>query len=209
MKGILLMSSGIDSPVAGYMMLRKGVELVVVHFDNQPLVDGKPVEMAKKLVKNLSEIAGKPIKMYIVPHGNTQKELALKANRRYTCVLCKRMMLRIAEMVAKKENADFLITGDSLGQVASQTLPNMAAVQEAVSIQVLRPVLCRDKVETMAIARSIGTYELSIQAKSCCGALPSNPATKSGIEKVKEEEGKLNIADIAAKAMNSAEVLEI
>ncbi len=207
MKGILLLSSGIDSPVAGYLMLRKGVDLIAVHMDNQPLVNALPKEKTIKLAKKLAELSGKKIKLYIVPHGKSQIEMIKKTERRYQCVLCRRMMLRIAEKIAEKENADFIVTGENLGQVASQTLQNIAAEETAVHTMILRPLLCNDKVETIKIAREIGTYDISIEAGMCCAAVPKNPATKARREAVEREEEKINIQEMAEKAMGSAEVL--
>ncbi|MDI6738018.1 MAG: hypothetical protein QME12_05910 [Nanoarchaeota archaeon] len=143
------------------------------------------------MAEKLSSISGKPVKMYIVNHGNNQQEIMKKTTSRYRCVLCKRLMFRIAEKIAVNEKADFIITGDNLGQVASQTLQNMAVIESVIKILVLRPVLCNDKVETIKIAKEIGTYDISIQASSCCGALPDNPVTKAKRDNVEREEGKL------------------
>lgn len=209
MKGVLLLSSGIDSPVAGYLMLRKGVEIVAVHFDNQPLVNSLPREKAMKLAKKLAEISGKRIRLYIVNHGKNQAQLIRNTERKYQCVLCRRLMFRAAEKIAKKEKADFLVTGENLAQVASQTLQNIAVEESAVKTMILRPLLCNDKVETIKIAKEIGTYETSIEAGMCCSAVPRNPATKARKEAVEREEAKLNMDEMAEKAVNEAEVVGI
>jgi thiamine biosynthesis protein ThiI len=209
MKGILLLSSGIDSPVAGYLMIKKGVEIVALHFDNSPMIDSRAMESSKKLAKKLGEIAGKKIKMYIVNHGRNQIMISKNIDCKYQCILCKRMMFRIAEKIALKEKADFIITGDSLGQVASQTLQNMAVIENIVNIPVLRPVLCNDKQETIDIAKQIGTFDISIQVSSCCAAVPPNPATKSKSCIIESQEANLNIEEMAEKALENAEVLEI
>jgi len=207
MKGILLISSGIDSPVAGYLMLKKGVEIIAVHMDNQPLVNALPREKTIKLVSKLAELSGRRIKLYIVNHGRNQVEMIRNTERKYQCVLCRRMMFRIAEKIAEKENADFLVTGENLGQVASQTLQNLATEEDAVSMPILRPLLCYDKQEIINIAKEIGTYGISIEAGMCCAAVPPNPATKSKIYIIRQEEEKLNMAEMAEKALESAEVL--
>lgn len=209
MKGLLLLSSGIDSPVAGYLMLKKGVGLIAVHFDNQPLVNSLPKEKAIKLAKKLAEISGRRIKLYIVNHGRNQVQLIKNTERKYQCVLCRRLMFRAAALIAEKENCDFLVTGENLAQVASQTLQNMAVEESAVDIPILRPLLCNDKVETIKVAREIGTYDLSIEAGMCCSAVPKNPATKAKQYNVEREEAKLNMDEMAEKAVESAEVVEV
>lgn len=209
MKGILLISSGIDSPVAGYLMLKKGVEIIALHFDNAPMVDSRPKETAIKMAKRLAEITKSKIKMYIANHGKNQIEISKNINRRYQCILCKRLMFKTAEKIALKEKADFIITGDNLGQVASQTLQNMAVVESVVNIPVIRPVLCNDKVDTIKIAKEIGTYETSIQVSSCCTAVPDNPATRARLSDIEKQEANLNMEEMADNAIKDAEVLEI
>ncbi|MBU2638194.1 MAG: hypothetical protein KJ955_04425 [Nanoarchaeota archaeon] len=209
MKGILLLSSGIDSPVAGYLMLKKGVDLIAVHMDNQPLVNEMPKEKTIKLAKKLAVLSGKRIKLYIVNHGRNQVQMIRNTERKYQCVICRRMMFRVAEKIAEKEKADFLVTGENLAQVASQTLQNMAVEESVVKLPILRPLLCNDKVETIKIAREIGTYDLSIEAGMCCSAVPKSPATKARLNAVEREEEKLNIDEMAEKAVSEAEVLEI
>lgn len=209
MKGILLLSSGIDSPVVGYLMLKKGVEIIALHFDNSPMVDSRAKETAIKMARRIAEITGSRIKMYIVNHGRNQIEISKNINRRYQCILCKRLMFRTAEKIALKEKADFIITGDNLGQVASQTLQNMAVIESVIKIPVIRPVLCNDKVDTIKIAREIGTYETSIQVSSCCTAVPMNPATKARLSEIEKQEANLNIEEMADNALEQAEVLGI
>lgn len=208
MKGLLLISGGIDSPVAGYLMLKKNIELVAIHFDNQPFTDDKHVIKAKELVKKLSSISGKKIKMYLINHGLNQKEFITNCNRRYGCVLCRRMMFRIAEKIALKENCDFLVTGENLSQVASQTLDNLVTTDSAVEISILRPLLCNDKEETIKISKEIGLFETSILPGICCNAVPQNPATTSTVELLEEEESKLNISEMVANAVKAASFAE-
>ncbi|MFH1636828.1 MAG: hypothetical protein ABIB71_00205 [Candidatus Woesearchaeota archaeon] len=208
-KGLLLLSAGIDSPVAGYLMLKKKVELVCLHFDNQPLVNASAVEKVKRLIKKLKEYSEKPIKLYIVNHGRNQVEIIRNTDRRYQCVLCRRLMLKTAENIAEKEKCSFLITGENLGQVASQTIKNLTNSDKGVKITILRPLLCNDKEETVRLAKEIGTYGISTEAGMCCTAVPPNPITKSRIERIEKEEGKLNIAKMIEKSLSEAEVLEI
>ena len=185
MKGLLLLSAGIDSPVAGYLMQKKA-EVIAIHFDNQPLINKLTLEKVKKLVKKLNIK-----KLIIIPHGKNQIEIIKNCERKYQCVLCRRIMFKIAEKIAKQENCDFLITGENLGQVASQTLENMYVTEQAIQMKILRPILCNDKQETINIAKKIGTYDISIEAGMCCTAVPKNPVTKAHLNKVLEQEKKI------------------
>lgn len=204
MKGVVLLSGGIDSPVAAKLMIDQNVNLTAVHFDNQQYTDE---ETKKKAILLCKKIGIK--KLYIVKHGAAQKEFMEKCNRRYQCIFCKRMMLRIAENIAEKEKADFLITGENLGQVASQTLDNMILTDSAVKIKILRPLLCFDKNEIINIAKKIGTYDISILKSIGCLAVPKNPITKGKIKIIETEEKKLNIAKLIENSLKSAEIIEI
>jgi len=185
-KGILLLSSGIDSPVAGYLA-REKIELIGLHLDHVPLRSSK-----KAKIKQLCDRV-KIKKCYIVPFGTLQIELMKKCEDRYRCVICRRFMLRIAEKIAEKEKADYLITGENLSQVASQTLTNLKNEDTAIKTIILRPLLCYDKQEIINLAKTIGTFEISIQQNSCCGAVPKFPITKSNKRILEREEEKLNI----------------
>jgi thiamine biosynthesis protein ThiI len=200
MKGLLLLSSGIDSPVAGYLMAEKGVEVVAFHFvfHNNDIENRKVTDLAKKInVKQLffAELG---------PAHNAYRE---KCNPRFTCIYCKRMMLRIAERFAEKENCDFLITGENMGQVASQTLDNMAVIQGAVKMKVLQPLLGFDKNDTIRIARKIDTFEKSIEKSPGCQYLPPHPATTSRLEKVEHEEGKIDINALVDESLKSVKAI--
>ena len=197
MKGLLLLSSGIDSPVAGKMLAEKGVEVTALHFDfgSNEKENSKVVSLARKIgVKRLlfAELRA--------PHIAYREN----CNPRFTCVFCKRMMFRIAERIAEKEKYDFLITGENMGQVASQTLDNMAAIQNAVKIKILQPLLGLDKNDIIKIARKFGTYEMSIEKSPGCPFLPQNPATGAKLEKVEAEEAKLDIEDLINNSVESA-----
>lgn len=195
MKAILLLSSGIDSPVAGHL-LKKDLDLIALNFN--PLNNIKE-EKIKKLCEKLK------IKKYIIiPFAKIQSELIEKSESKYRCVLCKRFMLRIAELIAKGEKADYIITGENIGQVASQTLSNMKIITKAVSTTVLRPLLCYDKQEIINLAKKIGTYEISINNTSCCKALPEHPCTSSNLLQIEKEEEKLNINELAEEAIKNA-----
>ena len=198
MKGMLLLSTGIDSPVAGRILADKGIEIVAVHFMNSDSEEKK-----EKVIRLVKKIGVK--RVYFVVFYNIQKEMQDKCDNKYQCVLCKRMMFRLAEKIAEKEGADFIVTGDNLGQVASQTLDNMGVIDSAVKILKVRPLLCNDKNETMKIAREIGTYDISIENEGVCQFLPKNPATKAILKAIKFEEEKLNVKEIMEKAVKEAE----
>jgi thiamine biosynthesis protein ThiI len=206
MKVVSLLSGGIDSPVSTHLLLRKGVEVVAVHYDNQPFTDDKQLNKTKELIRRLEEHSGKMAKKYIVPHGPSQTEIARNTHRRYQCVMCRRMMFRIAERIAQIEGADAIATGESLGQVASQTLPNIRTEEQAVNIPILRPLIGLDKVEIERIAKEIGTYEASIGPGLCCTIVPDKPSTKARLKVVTEEESKIDLEELVEKAIEGAEV---
>lgn len=196
MKGLLLLSSGIDSPVAGKLMIDKGIEVAALHFvfhhdDNE---EKKVFDLAKKInVKHL----------FFAELGHAHDAYRENCNPRFTCIYCKRMMLRIAEKLAEREKCDFLITGENMGQVASQTLDNMAVIQGAVKMIVLQPLLGFDKNDTIKVARKIGTFNKSIEKSPGCPYLPQHPATTSRIEKVEHEEAKLDINELIEESVKS------
>lgn len=188
MKGLLLISGGFDSPVAGYLMQQKGVEINAIHFSYEPFTDNGPEIKARKA----SEILG--FKSFLVINISKDCEkIAKECNHKLYFVLTKRLMLKKAEEIAKKENYDFLITGENLAQVSSQTLSNLRSITDAVKIQVLRPLLTFDKLEIINLAMKIGTYEVSKGPEVCDILGPKHPATKSDLEEIKLEEEKIKI----------------
>jgi len=186
MKGILLLSGGYDSAVAGFLMQKKGLEIIAVHFSYEPLTDNSP----EKKAREISEIL-KFKKLIVINISKECEKIADKCRRDLYFVLSKRLMLRKAAEIAKKENCNFLITGEALGQVGSQTLQNLRAITESSVIPVLRPLLTYDKEKIINIARRIGTYEVSSGPEVCDILGPKHPATRSKIEDVKKEELKL------------------
>ncbi|PIN85990.1 hypothetical protein COV19_07275 [Candidatus Woesearchaeota archaeon CG10_big_fil_rev_8_21_14_0_10_44_13] len=202
-KALALISSGIDSPVAAKLMIDKGVEVVGVHFDNRPFTDARQITKTARICKVIG------IKrLYVVKHGLSMGDIIGKIDRRFTCLMCRRMMFRIAESIAKKEGCDFLITGENMGQVASQTLDNLTVCSKAVKVPILRPILCNDKQETVAIAKEIGTYEISIEPPGCCRLVPQFPATRSNLRLIEDEEKKFDIAETVSKRMEDIEVMD-
>ncbi len=197
MRGIVLLSGGIDSPVAGYLMGKQGLDLVLVHFDNRPFTSDNEVDKAISLMRQLDIALGKESLKLLVPHGKAQAEFAKCCRRNMECVLCRRMMLRVAEKLAKKHEAGFLVTGESLGQVASQTLANINVEERSTSLPVLRPLIGFDKVEIERVAKSIGTYDISIRPGLCCTIAPKKPSTYSKIADAIDEETKVDIEKLA------------
>ncbi len=208
MRGIALISGGIDSPVAAYLMGRQGLELVLVHFDNRPFTSDQEVDKATSLMKRVDEALGRKSKRLLVPHGKTQAELARSCRRSMECVLCRRMMFRVAERLSRRYNADCIVTGESLGQVASQTLANMNVEERATSLPILRPLIGLDKVEIERIGKKIGTYDISILPGLCCTIAPKRPSTYSRIENALEEETKLDIELLADQALSGTVEME-
>jgi tRNA uracil 4-sulfurtransferase len=201
MRGVLLLSGGIDSPVAGYLMLRQGVEVVAVHLDARPHSDEAGLEKARRLAGKLG------FRLHVAPYSRFHEEAALKCKAKIHCILCKRFMYRVAEEVARREGADFIISGESLGQVASQTLDNLRVLNEAVKMPVLRPLIGFDKEDTIRVAREVGTYELS-SMKSCgCPFVPKQPSTKARLEEVINEEGNIDILGLVGAAVSNSGVV--
>ncbi len=204
MKLVSLMSSGIDSPVATYLLAKKADEIILVHGDNRPFTDDREIKNFKTIVKHLKKTLQLPLKLYLLPHGDALNIYKQNCNDRFTCIFCKRMLLRYAEKIAEKEKAHAIITGDSLGQVASQTIENIHVIEQAITLPVLRPLIGLDKNDVVKIAKNIGTYSLSILPSMSCKAIPYKPATKTRLEKILEEENKLNVNEIVEKILRQA-----
>ncbi|MFC1801196.1 7-cyano-7-deazaguanine synthase [Nanoarchaeota archaeon] len=202
MKALLLLSTGIDSPVAGHLMIKKGYEISAIHFEHSG--DKKNLGKVKQLAKKI-----KVKKLFIINNLENQKIIAQNCNRRFQCLICKRLMYRIAEVIAQKEKISYLLTGENIGQVASQTLTNMTVLHQAIKIKILRPLLTFDKTETMKIAREIGTYDLSIQKSASCPFVPRNPATQAKLKIIEQEESKLNLKEIIENNLKQVEIINI
>jgi thiamine biosynthesis protein ThiI len=198
-KTLSLISGGIDSPVASWLMMKRGCAVDFVHF----ATDERGIRKAKEIVGKLRRYSPRPFNLYSVPFRGMQEAIVRKCDRRLTCVLCKRLMYRTAEALAKESGAKALVTGENLAQVASQTLDNLLANSDAVSLPVLRPLLTMDKEETIALAKQIGTYELSIKAARPCHFVPYKPATKARKEAVLREERRIKSLDKLIKTVAS------
>ena len=206
MKALSLISGGIDSPVSSYLMLRKGVELVYVHFHSFPIVSRTSVYKVMQLVKLLSKYRSPSI-LYLIPLGEIQTYLRTRVDPRYLIILYRRFMLRIAEKIAEREKASAIVTGESLGQVSSQTLQNLKVIEEAIRIPILRPLIGLDKEEIVDIAKRIGTYEISIKPQEDCCTLfvPKRQITAARLEDIKRIEKDLPIEELVESALKKVE----
>ena len=189
-----LLSGGIDSPVAAYRMMKRGCSVFFVHFHSYPYLS----KMSQEKVGDIAEILNqyqRSSKLFLIPFGDIQKEIVLQAPAKYRVVLYRRMMVRITEAIAKREKALALVTGESLGQVASQTLENITSIENAATLPVLRPLIGMDKGEIIGQAKDIGTYDISIiPDQDCCQLfIPKNPAVRTTIEEIERVEKALDI----------------
>ena len=200
MHGILLLSGGIDSPVAGYLLGRQAVTLTMVYFEAQP----DETDKVKQIMCRMDDALAMTSRKVIVPHRDSLRELSESCRRNLTCVLCRRLMFRVAGKLAAKYGASFIITGESLGQVASQTLKNIFVEEEAASLPVLRPLIGMDKLEIEKTAKSIGTYDISIASSIACDFAPDKPSTASSLPDVVEEEAKVSLDDIVEREVENA-----
>lgn len=201
-KAIALLSGGIDSPVAIAMMQDK-LDIIAVHFHQVPLSDEKEVDK----VKDLAKILGVK-KLYLVPFAEVLKEIVNKCRHKDFFVLSKILMFQAAEVVAQDEKAKFLITGENLAQVSSQTLPNLEAISSQIKLTILRPLLTFDKQEIINEAKDLGTYETSKGPEICCLLGPKHPSTNSSIELVKKELESLDVDKLIKESLNKVEVIE-
>ena len=209
-KLVSLLSGGIDSPVASWMMARRGAPLHYVHFHNFPYTDRASIDIVKDLARVLNRTAISA-SLSLINLTPIQEEIAAVCNPQYRVILYRRIMFRIAERIALREGANGLVTGESLGQVASQTVENMRTIEAVTTLPVLRPLIGMDKEEIMDRARKIGTYELSILPHSDCCSLfmPQHPATKSRELLVAEDEKKLDLEKLILAALAEEERVEM
>ena len=209
-KAALLLSGGIDSPVAGYMIAKRGVQLVAVHYHSFPYTS----EFAKQKVLDLAKILSEyccGIRVYVVPFTEIQMQIHEKCPEDYTTLIMRRYMMRIAERIARKEEALALITGESVGQVASQTIEALVTTNEVVTLPVFRPLIGFDKIDIMEYAKKIGTYDTSILPyEDCCTVFtPRHPATKPKEALIEKGEGALDQETLIQTALDNAEIVEL
>ena len=209
-KGLLMLSGGIDSPVAGYLSLKRGVKIEAIYFEAIPHTSlnarEKVINLAKELLKYSSSF-----NLYIVPITKLQEEIYQKIDSTYIITILRRMMYRISEQIARKHKDLILINGESIGQVASQTLTSMNAINEVVKIPVIRPVACFDKLEIIDIAKKINTYETSILPyEDCCTIfVPKHPVINPKQDKCVEYEQKINYEELIKETIENTKIIKI
>jgi tRNA uracil 4-sulfurtransferase len=205
-RGVALMSGGIDSPVAAYRMMKRGLRCVFLHFSGMPLTGPESVYKAYALVRGLDRFQGAS-RLYVVPFGRAQQSLATSGAGRLQVMAQRRLMLKTGEALAARLHASALVTGDSLGQVSSQTLPNITALDDAVRLPILRPLLGWDKAEIMAEARRLGTLAISeLPDQDCCTLLmPRRAETRAKIEDLRKIEGRLDADELAVQLAAGAQ----
>lgn len=209
-KAMLLLSGGIDSPVAGLLSLKRGVELEVVHFFSPPYTSERAKQKVIDLTRELAAFGGK-IRLHIVPFTTIQEKIQAQVPENYTMTSTRRMMLTIADKVRAKQEGLALITGESLGQVASQTLESMMAINDVTNTPILRPLITMDKTEIIDISKRIGTHEISIRPfEDCCTIFtPASPKTKPKLDKVTRFESFVDFEELINNAVDNIETMII
>ncbi|ERJ13637.1 tRNA uracil 4-sulfurtransferase ThiI [Haloplasma contractile] len=211
-KGLLMLSGGIDSPVAGYLAQKRGVEIEAIHFASPPYTSERSKQKVLDLTEKLAAYAPyNKIKVHVVPFTKLQKALYDHVPERYTMTIMRRMMYRIAEQVALKSESLIMVNGESIGQVASQTLHSMYSINHVTNMPVIRPVATMDKVEIMKIARAIDTYEISIRPyEDCCTVfVPERPETKPVVHKCEKYEASFDFKTLIEECVENTEIIEV
>lgn len=209
-KGMLMLSGGIDSPVAGYLALKRGVNIEAVHFASPPYTSPGALKKAQDLTRKLTKFGGS-IQFIEVPFTEIQEEIKAKAPEAYLMTLTRRFMMRIADRIREERSGLVIINGESLGQVASQTLESMQAINAVTTTPVIRPVVTMDKLEIIDIAEKIDTFAISIQPfEDCCTIFaPDRPKTNPKIKNVEQYEARLDIEGLVARAVAGINITEI
>ena len=209
-KGMLMLSGGIDSPVAGYLALKRGVSIECLYFESPPHTSINAKNKVLKLARILNEYSGN-IKVHIVPFTKIQEEIYKNVPGNYNITIMRRMMYRIAEEFAKRRNCKIIVNGESIGQVASQTLSSMVVINSVTNMPVIRPVACLDKLEIIEISKKINTYETSILPyEDCCTIfVPKHPVINPELEKAIEYENKINYEELINECIKNIETIKI
>jgi len=209
-KGMLMLSGGIDSPVAGYFAMKRGVEIEAVHFASPPYTSEQALQKAKDLTAKLAPYVGS-IQFIEVPFTEVQEEIKKKVPQGYWMTITRRMMLRLTDAVRELRKGLIILNGESLGQVASQTLQSMVAINEVSNTPIIRPVATMDKLEIIEVAQQIDTFELAIQPfEDCCTIFaPPQPKTRPRLEKVHHYEERLDIEGMMERALAGLKMVEI
>ena len=207
-KGLLMLSGGIDSPVAGYLAMKRGVNIEAIYFDSPPHTSAEAKNKVKKLTEILNEYSGR-VKLHVVPFTKIQEEIYKKCPDNYMITIMRRMMYRISEKYAKKINAKIIINGESIGQVASQTLESMVCINNVTNMPVIRPVATYDKLEIIELAKKINTYETSILPyEDCCTIfVPKHPVIKPELEKAIEYENNIEYEKLIDECIDNIKTI--
>ncbi len=211
-RALFLVSGGIDSPVAAWLMIRKGVAPVFAYFDNYPLCDQGAEEIALDTIRRICDKEGiVGARVYLVPHSPDLRDIVSRCPVKYACILSRRMMLRIVEQIALREGCDVIVTGDALGQKASQTLENITAADCVLSrLPVVRPLVGMNKLQIQRIAKKIGTYEISIRpGVATCGVPTNNPSTSAKRRRLDEIENALDVQMMVQRALECARTITL
>lgn len=209
-KGMLMLSGGIDSPVAGYLTVKRGVRLEAIYFESPPHTSEQAKEKVIRLTKELAKYNG-VVRLHVINFTQIQEEILKNIPHEYLITIMRRMMYRISAIVASNNNCHILVNGESIGQVASQTLTSMKCINEVVKLPVIRPVACYDKIEIINIAKKIGTYEIStLPFEDCCTIfVPDHPVINPNLGKCCEYEKLINYEQMIYEAISNREVLKI
>jgi thiamine biosynthesis protein ThiI len=207
----LLLSGGIDSPVAGYLALKRGARVTPIHFHSRPFGNWRGAEKRARKIVRLLRTYGMEPRFYAVPIGRQQREITVRGPAAFRVLLYRRLMVRVAEVLVHREGGKALVSGESLGQVASQTLEGLAATADAATIPILRPLIGMDKQEIVDRAEAIGTFDLSqIPADDCCRFLmPQHVVTRPRLEDVLEAEATVDMNRLAEEALAQASCIEV
>jgi thiamine biosynthesis protein ThiI len=210
-KVVCLLSGGMDSAVASWLVMKRGCPIVPLYFDIVPFTDESATVNALDVTRKLFQWSiGFSKRLYVVPHGRNLRIFVRESPRKLTCVLCKRMMYRVAERIAGMEKPEGIMTGEAIGEQASQTLHNLRVLDEAVTkYPVHRPLLGFNKVETEEMAKKICTFEISTRKTMGCGAVPARPATKAKLEIVKKAEHELDIEGMVEASVRAAKIVTV
>lgn len=209
-KGMLMLSGGIDSPVAGYFAMKRGVEIEAVHFASPPYTSEQALQKAKDLTAKLAPYVGS-IRFIEVPFTEIQEEIKKSVPQGYWMTITRRMMLRLTDAIREERKGLIIVNGESLGQVASQTLQSMVAINEVTNTPIIRPVATMDKLEIIDVAQKIDTFELAIQPfEDCCTIFaPPQPKTRPRLDKVQHYEERLDIAGMIERSLSGLKMEEI
>ena len=206
MKAVALMSDGIDSPVAAYLMASKGVELVCLSGKNSTEAD---LEKLKNLVRTIRDSSGGSVSLRVFDHFRAQEAIASTKPKWFHCLLCKRMMVRMASRLGEEIGAECVVMGDSLGQVASQTLANIKVVEEAATLPVMRPLIGLDKREIEDIGRKAGTYDISIVGQKVCPYVPKGPSVRGNMKEIMRLEEAMDLGPLVGELMGTLEEISL